>query len=202
VSKEYTDTLNRINSSLNLGEAEIQVSNELDTLMIASIQEQAKAVTPSPKRRQERKVVSDEQWIKELGGEEEAEKLRQIAKRRRRVSSGSSRKKMEKKGKEKVEEAETEEEQQQEEEAETEEMESHNSDSDSATASGSSGSFEVEAIKGMRRDKDGILKVLVKWKGYPSKYNTWEPFANMGHALQLVEAYLLDNYFPARIRTK
>jgi hypothetical protein len=61
----------------------------------------------------------------------------------------------------------------------------------------------VEAIKGLRRGKDGTFRVNVKWQGYPSKFNTWEPYQNMGHALQLVEAYLVANYFPAkRKRTK
>ena len=40
--------------------------------------------------------------------------------------------------------------------------------------------FAVEAILDRRRvGRKTVSEVLVHWRGYPEKYNTWEPDANL-----------------------
>ena len=39
--------------------------------------------------------------------------------------------------------------------------------------------YKVETIKKERVNKNGIREVLVKWKGWPEKYNSWEPKTNI-----------------------
>ena len=39
--------------------------------------------------------------------------------------------------------------------------------------------FEVEMILDSRTDDRGNVEYLVKWKGWSSKYNSWEPTANI-----------------------
>jgi type II secretory ATPase GspE/PulE/Tfp pilus assembly ATPase PilB-like protein len=73
--------------------------------MAGSIQEAAKAVTPSPKQRRVRKVVDDEEWAKELR-EEERQKRQKTAKRRRRKLSIEEEKEEEKEEEEEEEEKE------------------------------------------------------------------------------------------------
>jgi hypothetical protein len=47
---------------------------------------------------------------------------------------------------------------------------------------------EVEAITGHR--KRGLkYQYLVKWKGYSTSDNTWEPETNLTHTEELLEAY-------------
>ena len=38
--------------------------------------------------------------------------------------------------------------------------------------------YEVEAVVGQRKKK-GRKEYLIKWKGYASDQNTWEPIANL-----------------------
>jgi ornithine cyclodeaminase/alanine dehydrogenase-like protein (mu-crystallin family) len=64
---EYEETLNTINDSLNLGEAEVAAGDELDALMAADVQQAAKATTPSPKKRRERRTLDDQEWLAEVG---------------------------------------------------------------------------------------------------------------------------------------
>ncbi|KAK1755222.1 CHRromatin Organization modifier domain-containing protein [Echria macrotheca] len=53
-----------------------------------------------------------------------------------------------------------------------------------------SGEFEVEAIVESQIDADTMEHMyLVKWKGYSSEENTWEPRKNLSHATELVKAF-------------
>jgi hypothetical protein len=53
----------------------------------------------------------------------------------------------------------------------------------------------VEEIQQIKLGADGHLKVLVKWADYPEDFNTWEPFNQMGNALDCVEQYLKTHFF-------
>lgn len=48
--------------------------------------------------------------------------------------------------------------------------------------------FSVEKIVG-KKVKDGVLYYEVKWLGYESDQNTWEPLSNLGNAMKSVEIY-------------
>ena len=48
--------------------------------------------------------------------------------------------------------------------------------------------FEVERIVDSRQ-KAKKVEYMVKWKGYPSSENTWEPVSNLEDVLDMVEAY-------------
>jgi hypothetical protein len=49
-------------------------------------------------------------------------------------------------------------------------------------------SYEVEAIVG-RKNRLGKLLYLIKWVGYPSDQNTWEPLENLSNVLDMIEEY-------------
>jgi transposase InsO family protein len=48
--------------------------------------------------------------------------------------------------------------------------------------------YEVEAILAHREHRRR-REYLVKWVGYPSLHNTWEPLTNLGNAMDVVESY-------------
>lgn len=48
--------------------------------------------------------------------------------------------------------------------------------------------YEVEAILGHRRQRNTI-QYLIKWKGYASAKNSWEPTANLNNATKLLKQY-------------
>ena len=48
--------------------------------------------------------------------------------------------------------------------------------------------WEVEEVLG-HRDRRRRREYLVKWVGYPSLNNTWEPLSNLGNAMDVVERY-------------
>ena len=48
--------------------------------------------------------------------------------------------------------------------------------------------WEIEAIMAHKKMQHGI-KYLVKWKGFPSSENTWEPASNLRNAQDLLTAY-------------
>jgi hypothetical protein len=48
--------------------------------------------------------------------------------------------------------------------------------------------WEVEAIIKHKRTRWGI-RYRVKWKGYPSSENSWEPESNLEHAADILAAY-------------
>ena len=48
--------------------------------------------------------------------------------------------------------------------------------------------FEVEAVTGHRKRGKGY-QYLVKWKGYPTADNSWEPEFALKNVLQLLSAY-------------
>ena len=50
--------------------------------------------------------------------------------------------------------------------------------------------FEVEAIVGHKMEC-GKNKFLVKWKGYPTSENSWEPLQNLRNAWELIEEFHL-----------
>ena len=67
----------------------------------------------------------------------------------------------------------------------------------------SSQSFEVESIEA-KRIRAGMEEYLIKWKGYPSNQNTWEPLSSLVNVLDMVSKFnskqrLEEN---AQIRTK
>ena len=45
--------------------------------------------------------------------------------------------------------------------------------------------YVVESIEGSRRTSSGAKEYLVKWQGYSSKHNSWEPYANLNQAARL-----------------
>jgi Chromo (CHRromatin Organisation MOdifier) domain len=47
---------------------------------------------------------------------------------------------------------------------------------------------EVEAIIAHKR-QGSHYKYLIKWQGYPSAENTWEPESNLKHSPDLLYAY-------------
>jgi len=48
--------------------------------------------------------------------------------------------------------------------------------------------YEVESIVG-RKKRLGKLFYLIKWVGYPSDQNTWEPIENLSNVLDMIEEY-------------
>ena len=52
--------------------------------------------------------------------------------------------------------------------------------------------YEVEAITG-HRTRYGRKQFLVKWKGYPTSENSWEPERNLDHAQKLLKAFRRSN---------
>src|SRR5687768_10418329 len=48
--------------------------------------------------------------------------------------------------------------------------------------------YEVEAIVG-KRVKKGIVKYQVKWEGYSSKDNTWEPHENLTNVIDKINQF-------------
>ena len=48
--------------------------------------------------------------------------------------------------------------------------------------------YQVEAIVGRKTSK-GTPLYLVKWKGYPTSHNTWEPLAHLEECMALVKAF-------------
>jgi hypothetical protein len=48
--------------------------------------------------------------------------------------------------------------------------------------------FEVEAIIAHRR-KGRRLQFLIKWKGYPTSDNSWEPQKNLKHTQDILSIY-------------
>ena len=52
--------------------------------------------------------------------------------------------------------------------------------------------WEVETILD-HRTRYGRGQFLVKWKGYPSSENSWEPLEGLGNAADMVQAWWTDN---------
>ncbi|CAM6125621.1 unnamed protein product [Calypogeia fissa] len=48
--------------------------------------------------------------------------------------------------------------------------------------------FEVEAIR-KKRVRKGKVEMLIKWKGWPEKANTWEPYANVAMCTDILEEF-------------
>ena len=51
--------------------------------------------------------------------------------------------------------------------------------------------YEVEKIVDVQRDVHNLadVKYLIKWKGWPAKYNTWEPVAHLKNLQAEIEAF-------------
>eukprot|EP00315_Gephyrocapsa_oceanica_P053774 CAMPEP_0185496848 /NCGR_PEP_ID=MMETSP1366-20130426/18561_1 /TAXON_ID=38817 /ORGANISM="Gephyrocapsa oceanica, Strain RCC1303" /LENGTH=272 /DNA_ID=CAMNT_0028105939 /DNA_START=58 /DNA_END=872 /DNA_ORIENTATION=+ len=45
------------------------------------------------------------------------------------------------------------------------------------------GAFRVEQVRGRRRGRSGGIEYLIKWEGYASEENTWEPVENVSDDL-------------------
>uniref|UniRef100_A0A183CNF2 Chromo domain-containing protein n=1 Tax=Globodera pallida TaxID=36090 RepID=A0A183CNF2_GLOPA len=48
--------------------------------------------------------------------------------------------------------------------------------------------YEVELIQSSKVEK-GTLKYLVKWKGYTTEHDSWEPLENLGNASELISEF-------------
>jgi hypothetical protein len=48
--------------------------------------------------------------------------------------------------------------------------------------------YEVEAIVTHKYDR-GKIRYLVKWEGYPSSENTWEPESHLKRSKELLDVY-------------
>jgi chromobox protein 1 len=55
-------------------------------------------------------------------------------------------------------------------------------------ASDDEAEFEVEAILN-RRKRNNKLEYFVKWKGYPTSDNTWEPIEHLTNCADLVTTF-------------
>jgi hypothetical protein len=49
--------------------------------------------------------------------------------------------------------------------------------------------YEVEKVIGERKKRGGV-HYLVKWKGYETEHNTWEPKQNLKNAQEAIKDYL------------
>jgi hypothetical protein len=49
--------------------------------------------------------------------------------------------------------------------------------------------YKVEEILSSKKDKKGVMKYLVKWKGYTTDKATWEPQDNVKHCTDLVKKF-------------
>lgn len=49
--------------------------------------------------------------------------------------------------------------------------------------------FEVENIVDKRYNVSGLSEYLVKWKGYPSSQNTWEPKKNLKKFIKMIKEF-------------
>ena len=49
--------------------------------------------------------------------------------------------------------------------------------------------YEVEEIIDKRTNIYGLIEYFVKWKGYPSSQNTWEPKKNLLHLTDIIRDY-------------
>ena len=49
--------------------------------------------------------------------------------------------------------------------------------------------YEVEKIVNKRTNVYGLVEYLVKWKGYPSSDNTWEPKKNLKRLEHMIKEY-------------
>ena len=56
------------------------------------------------------------------------------------------------------------------------------------SSSSSDNNYEVEAIVGRKRMKDGY-KYLIHWKGFPSSEDTWEPESALNNCQDLIKEY-------------
>lgn len=193
MSTEYASTLESINSAINLGPEELEMGNHLDTLMAKSIDEHAKATTPLPKKRQERHILDEKEWNKELG--EEEEKLKQRTRHRRRLVNSNPtaaasrprrRTNMKKKPKYNTLSSTEDEEEEEEKEKEVKEVKSQQLQELN---------YQVEEILDEAYDveKQQML-YLVKWAHYSHKYNTWEPLTNLTNCVEALNAYLVAQY--------
>uniref|UniRef100_A0A183CNF0 Chromo domain-containing protein n=1 Tax=Globodera pallida TaxID=36090 RepID=A0A183CNF0_GLOPA len=48
--------------------------------------------------------------------------------------------------------------------------------------------YEVELIQSSKVEK-GTMKYLVKWKGYTTEHDSWEPLENLGNASELISEF-------------
>ena len=58
--------------------------------------------------------------------------------------------------------------------------------------------WEVQEVKGSK-NIDGIQHYLVKWTGWPSEYDTWEPIEHLTNAKQKIKEWEKSNRKQQRI---
>ncbi|XP_054001737.1 histone-lysine N-methyltransferase SUV39H2 [Hylaeus anthracinus] len=63
-------------------------------------------------------------------------------------------------------------------------------DTKNRTNTSSSGNdlWEVEKILG-KKEKDGMINYLIKWKNWGPEYNSWEPMSNLVHCTDILEDF-------------
>ena len=53
--------------------------------------------------------------------------------------------------------------------------------------------YNVEALTDLRKEKDGSFRIRVRWEGYDSSDDTWEPLARLAEDVpNLVKSFLKD----------
>lgn len=59
--------------------------------------------------------------------------------------------------------------------------------------------YKVEAILDHQKmKKSGVVKYLVKWDGYTSDFNTWEPEENLANSEELLNSYKNERGLPLK----
>jgi len=53
--------------------------------------------------------------------------------------------------------------------------------------------YGVRRIAGVRTEADGEVRFLVKWNGYSSLHDTWEPLINLHNVEEMLTEFLLKN---------
>ncbi len=49
--------------------------------------------------------------------------------------------------------------------------------------------FQVEQVLARRKNKQGNIEYLIRWKGYSPEWDTWEPLSGLGSALDIIEEF-------------
>ena len=64
-----------------------------------------------------------------------------------------------------------------------------------------SATYEVESILD-KVFREGEERYLVRWKGYSSEHDTWEPLSHLTHATEALEAFEVNFRTRRRLRTR
>jgi hypothetical protein len=53
--------------------------------------------------------------------------------------------------------------------------------------------YKVDHIVRHKRNKQGRLLFLIRWKGYSPEEDSWEPAGNLKHAREVLTAYKMSH---------